>query len=409
MSASKTKVKITGEDKTAGAFNSIKNRAATTAGQIRTMVGGALAAMGTYMGLRSIKQSFDDLSHLSDTAQKAGLSVEELTKATNAFKMMGIQNMDVDQFARALMIMEKNTGLQGVEGFEKVVGELSKIPDAAERSKTAMAVFGRSYQEFMPLINAGQEGVEAFNKVRAAVHGVSDAAAETGDTVSDIMGEAANWVKDIWYEGLRMVCGWFGEDFTKSGREAAANVFAGFTYYLQRAMIAITKWFKKCYAYFEAVGSFWGTLIGAKMGGESWSKAFDMATKSYSEGLKEQDEINAEAEARVKRAENKLAAARMKNKDLDKYANALGKGRRGLADDGEGVSSGGSGKAVSRIVNDLVMAGSNAALKMQILGPTLQSESKKQTAFLEKIAKNTEKTAENTEESATADDVGVID
>lgn len=410
MSKSTHQFEIRGVDKSGEAFDSIKNRAATTAGQIRSMVGGALAAMGTYMGLRSIKQSFEDLSHLSDTAQKAGLSVEELTKATNAFKTMGIQNMDVDQFARALMIMEKNTGLQGVEGFEKVVGELSKIPDAAERSKTAMAVFGRSYQEFMPLINAGQEGVEAFNKVRAAVHGVSDAAANAGDTVCDIMGEAANWVKDIWYEGLRMVCGWFGEGFTKSGREAAANVFAGFTYYLQRAMIAITKWFKKCHAYFEAVGSFWGTLIGAKMGGESWSKALDMANKSFSKGLKEQDEIDAEAEAREKRAENKLAAARMKNKDLDKHANALGKGRRGLADDGEGggANDNDSVKAVSKIVNDLVYAGSNAALKMQILGPTLQSESKKQTAILEKIANNTEKTADNTEETAKAENPEVL-
>ena len=54
----------------------------------------------------------------------------------------------------------------------------------------------------------------------------------------------------------------------------------------------------------------------------------------------------------------------------------------------------------TRISNDLVMAGSNAAMRMQILGPTLQSESKKQTALLERIATNTEKTADNTEESA---------
>lgn len=411
MSKSTHQFEIRGVDKSGKAFNSIKNRAATTAGQIRSMVGGALAAMGTYMGLRSIKQSFEDLSHLSDTAQKAGLGVEELTKSAEAFKMMGIQNMGVDQFARSLLLMEKNTGQQGVEGFEKVVVELSKIPDAAERSKAAMAVFGRSYQEFLPLINAGEEGVQAFRKVREAMYGVSDAAAQAGDTAADVMGAAADFVKNMWYEGLRMVCGWFGEDFTNSGREAAKNVFTDFEYYLRRAMIAVTKWFKKTQSYFEAVGAFWGGVIGSKMNGASWSEAFDWGLKSYNDGLKEMgqewDKIDAEAEARIARADERRKNQRMKNKDLDRNANALG-GRRKVLDDGEGGASNGSVKAVSKIVNDLVYAGSNAALKMQILGPTFQSETKKQTEFLKKIAENTEKTADNTEETAKAENPEVL-
>lgn len=45
------------------------------------------------------------------------------------------------------------------------------------------------------------------------------------------------------------------------------------------------------------------------------------------------------------------------------------------------------------------MGGSYAALRASINGPQLQNETKKQTAILERIAKNTEKTAENTEES----------
>lgn len=52
----------------------------------------------------------------------------------------------------------------------------------------------------------------------------------------------------------------------------------------------------------------------------------------------------------------------------------------------------------TRISNDLIMGGSNAALRAQILGPTLQSESKKQTALLEKIAESSEKTADAVEE-----------
>ena len=62
----------------------------------------------------------------------------------------------------------------------------------------------------------------------------------------------------------------------------------------------------------------------------------------------------------------------------------------------------------TRISNDLIMGGSNAAMRLQLLGPTLQSESKKQTSLLEKIATNTEKTADNTEETASGEDMGVV-
>ena len=64
---------------------------------------------------------------------------------------------------------------------------------------------------------------------------------------------------------------------------------------------------------------------------------------------------------------------------------------------------------MTKISNDLVMGGSNAALKMQILGPTYQSEQKKQTSLLEKIAANTEKTADNTEETFSGFDFERVD
>ena len=63
----------------------------------------------------------------------------------------------------------------------------------------------------------------------------------------------------------------------------------------------------------------------------------------------------------------------------------------------------------TRISNDLILGGSNAATRLQILGPSLQSETKKQTSILERIAANTEKTADNTEEHANSETMGVID
>ena len=44
------------------------------------------------------------------------------------------------------------------------------------------------------------------------------------------------------------------------------------------------------------------------------------------------------------------------------------------------------------------MGGSNAAMRLQLLGPTLQSEQKKTNELLEKVVENTAKTADNTDD-----------
>ena len=43
---------INGVDKTAAAFNSVKNRARATGAQIRSIMGGAIAAAGAYLSFQ---------------------------------------------------------------------------------------------------------------------------------------------------------------------------------------------------------------------------------------------------------------------------------------------------------------------------------------------------------------------
>ena len=409
MSKSVHQFEVRGVDKTGAAFSSVKGRAVTTSAQIKKMVGSALAGLGAYMGLRSIKNGIDELSHLSNTAVKAGVSVNEMTKAVDAFKVVGIQNMGVDQFAKALMFMEKNTGLTGLEGFQKVVVELSKIPDLGERSKAAMSVFGRSYQEFMPLINAGEEGARAFQKVCDTIPGISDEAARSGNEVSHAMAFVGNEVKSIWYQALGAICGWFSDNFEGGIREAAANGCAHMEYYLKRAFYAVQMFVKKASAYLKRFGDFWGAVIGAKMAGASWDEAFNMGDQAYRQAIKEYEDEKAEIERqyaeKVQHADRKLENRVIKARDIGKNIDKSTNGKREGDEDGSLLN----GKASKKIVNDLVMAGSNAALKMQVLGPTYQSETKKQTAFLEKIAANTEKTANNTEDGGTGEGFDTVD
>ena len=414
MSKSTHQFEIRGVDKSAGAFGSIKNRAAVTSAQIRSMVGGAIGALGAYFTFSSIKGGIDELGHLSDVAQRTSTSVDELTQTAAAMSAIGV-NMGVDQLAKAFDYMAKSTGRSGMAGFYQTIDELGKVDDVSKRAQAAMQAFGRSGMEFMPLINAADTSVEALKTVVDAMPKIPQAAADAGDAMSDAMGFAANQVKSIWLQGLGAICGWFDNEYKGGVREASLAAGNYLEYYTKIAVAKCITWYKKLQNGLKV----WGDTIGAFVGaayvkiteGGSWDDVWNLTTQAFSQSLDEYedeskrlDEIEVERTERFKRNfdERKIA--------IEKFQGAYNKaavsieGRKAMGADAEADVG-----RQTRISNDLVMAGSNAAMRMQILGPTLQSESKKQTALLERIATNTEKTADNTEESTTSESMGVID
>ena len=72
MSKSQHQIVVKGKDETAGAFASIQARAAAASLKMRRMLGGALAAASTYLGVRSISRAINELGNLSDLAMRAG-------------------------------------------------------------------------------------------------------------------------------------------------------------------------------------------------------------------------------------------------------------------------------------------------------------------------------------------------
>jgi len=403
MSKSTHQFEIRGVDKSAGAFGSIKNRAAATSAQIRSIVGGAIAAAGAYLSFRAIKGGIDELGHLSDIAQKTNTNVGELTQTAAALSALGIQNMGVDQLGKAFDYMAKTTGRSGMEGFYKTIDELGKIPDVADRGQAAMQAFGRSGMEFMPLLNAADESVNALQTVVAAMPKVPQSAAKAGDAMSDAMGFAANQVKSIWLQGLASICGWFDNEYTGGVREASLKAGNYMEYYAKLAVTKCLTWYRKVQEYLKRYGEYWGTFIGTKMGGGSWTEAFQNAENAWQQALKEYDDVSKELEQkeherteRFKRDFEDRAIAIQKFQGAYENA-AITIEKRKERDAAQGLEV----SRQTRISNDLVLGGSNAATRLQILGPTLQSETKKQTSILEKIAANTEKTADNTEENST--------
>jgi len=257
----------------------------------------------------------------------------------------------------------------------------------------------------MPLINAADTSVEALKTIGDAMPKIPQAAADAGDAMSDAMGFAANQVKSIWLQGLGAICGWFDNEYKGGVREASLAAGNYLEYYTKIAVAKCITWYKKLQNGLKV----WGDTIGAFVGaayvkiteGGSWDDVWNLTTQAFSQSLDEYedeskrlDEIEVERTERFKRNfdERKIA--------IEKFQGAYNKaavsieGRKAMGADAEADVG-----RQTRISNDLVMAGSNAAMRMQILGPTLQSESKKQTALLERIATNTEKTADNTEET----------
>ncbi len=377
MSKAVHQFEVRGVDKTAGAFSSVQSRAAAASAKLRKMLGGALAAAGAYLGVRAISRTISRLGELSDLAMRTGTSVDELTRSALAFKIAGLP-MTVESMATALQYMEKNTGQQGLESLFVAAKKIAEIDDGAARGKKLVEMFGRAGLQLQPLVSNGAATVDKMRLLARLMPRVTDSAANAGDEIADAQEILGTGIQSLWQRTIGKICSLWGGDFPGGVRAGALNAINWVEYAMKKMYNTLTKWGAKIALDGEA-------MFNWLVNDYTWDQAWD-----------ERDKLSAQMEKDLEAKQKKIEADREKYlKDLrklsvDDLANALGKKRGG----------GGSGVGASqRITNDLVLGGSNAARRMMILGPTFQSEMKKQTAELEKIRENTEKTAENTEDT----------
>ena len=378
MSNSTHNLKLKGIDATGGAFVSVGAKAKATGASIRAALGGALAAAGAYLSLRSIGGAIGQLGQLSDLAMKAGTSVEFLTKATTAFQVAGL-NVSAESLVKAMQYMQKNTGKQGEGGFFELTKQIAAIPDAAQRAQAAVQVFGRSGLELLPLVNNGEAAIEKFQKLQSIMPGVSDAAANAGDAANDALTIFGKGAQAIMLKAVGKIAALWGDEFPGGVRAGALN-----------AINWLETFFKKAYAYINKYSAYLGALGG--LVADFFTQGPEQAWKVYEGTI---DAAQRDFDNTIKAADESRAkyVDTLKEMSVDDLANPLGKAG-GAAAAGEAFGT----AAAKRISNALIVGGSNQANKLAILGPQYQNETKKQTSLLEKIAKNTEKTAENTEE-----------
>lgn len=386
MAMASTKFTVEAQDKTAGAFNSIGKRAQAASSKLSSMFGGALAAAGAYLSFRGIASAISSLSQLSDVAVKAGTSVEDLTSLSGSLGILGIAGASVESLGKAFAYMQKTTGRQGMEGFRQALADIQSIEDPAERAKAAMEVFGRSGQEFLPIINGSARSIESLTNLQKAYPRVSQAAADAGDETWDAMTTVGNGVVTIWKNAIGAICADFNSNFEGDIRGAALRLVADMELYAKMIWLSFSTAWKRITGEFEAAGTFIGTFFGEFFQGGGIKGAFNSAVEAFSAERKmlnnEMDALDEQNKKRIdawtKRRDEVYEASRKIDYDL-------GKGVRDRL---------GSDAAARRsnINNKLVIGGSNDAIKMMTIGPNLQSETKKQTALQEVIAKNGQET-----------------
>ena len=416
MSSSTHQIKVKATDQTSGAFSSIQKRAAAVGSGIKNALGGALAAAGAYLGASAFVSGIKELGSLSDTAQKASVSVDELTKASTAMSVLGIKGMGVEQMANAFSEMEKKTGRTGMSGFYQTIEELGKINDASQRAALSMEIFGESGKNLIPLINAADVGTQALQDVVDVMPGIPQSAADAGDETADAMETISNGVKSLWYSAIGEIVSWFNSKFTGGIREAAATASNSLIYYAKVAFLSIRSIWTQITNFSEKLGGAIGTLFGSLANGASIKEAWNMVKDDWnSTTIGQQDLLekqDAEDRKRIEKWTQDYRNTQEKIKRLNKqYGKSVMTTRDRIKRDLSGLLNGEVNQATSstmktKISNSLIMGGSNEATKLSILGPQT-NELKKVNTTLDKIKNAVEQTARNTRKNDTTTGIAV--
>lgn len=188
-------------------------RAAAVAGKVAAITAGAVAASAA-VGLL-VKAQIDLADAAGDSAQKAGISVEEWSKLSYAFRFGTKEGTDLNQTLmylnkaisgagdglkanvddfRALGVAYRNTDgtMRNTSAvLDDVADAFAKMPDGADKAAIAMRLFGKSGADIIPFLNEGSAGIrklkdEAERLGQVISQDTSDAAGQFNDNIERI-------------------------------------------------------------------------------------------------------------------------------------------------------------------------------------------------------------------------------
>lgn len=234
-----------------------------------------LSKLGTRTG-----QTYAEIAGLALAGDLAGVGINTigtaLTKADLAFvKAAEGSKTAAAAFARIGLSVNDLQGKSGSERFEAIAQAISELPTEAERAAAAVAIFGKSGAELLPLFAGGADGIrqareqadrfglaltnvqgtnveemnDSFTLVQKAVEGI----------VTQITANLAPAVTAINEAFTDFVSGFGGANI---GQAIADGILNGADYLVQVADYIIAN-IPEVFKFAEAVGGYWNTVTDA--------------------------------------------------------------------------------------------------------------------------------------------------
>jgi hypothetical protein len=155
--------------------------------------------------------TYGEFAGLTLAGDLAGVGMETIaaaaTKADVAFvKAAGGSKTAIAAFAKIGLSVDKLNGMTASERFDAIANSIAKLPTEAERAAAAVAIFGRSGGQLLPLFAEGASGIaqaraeaERFgltlsNTQGRDVEGMNDAFTRAAQAIKGIVGQVVAYL-----------------------------------------------------------------------------------------------------------------------------------------------------------------------------------------------------------------------
>lgn len=265
MADNTTKIVLTAEDRTQGAFQSVERglggmqRQALAAASALSAIGFTAAAASAVAFVRSIANAADDMAKLS---QRVGISVRDLAQWQLAADLSGASIESVTKGVKGLATFLKEHGdrLKAVgittndasTAMMQLADIFAAMPDGLQKTALATELFGKAGLDMIPMLNSGSKGLEEL-RAKADEYGKSMAEiAPESERFNDALTElglqskiaGANLAKYL-LPGLSGMAQWFNDAAAGGKRaEQALKFLEDSNSPLMRGAAALHRFFK---------------------------------------------------------------------------------------------------------------------------------------------------------------------
>ncbi|MBW8457713.1 MAG: hypothetical protein K0M58_04610 [Thiobacillus sp.] len=204
-----TKIILTAVDRTKAAFTSVQGGLASigsSASALTGMLGNLFAGLSVVGFVGALKNAIDKMDEAYAAAQKIGTSTENFSALTYAAQQ---SNVPVEELEKSLLKLARGIDLAkegsgpAADAFERmgidpkkftdpadallvIADRFAEMPNGVNKASIAMALFGKSGADLIPLLNEGSAGINRM----------TDEAERFGAVIGDEAGAAADQFND---------------------------------------------------------------------------------------------------------------------------------------------------------------------------------------------------------------------